>query len=120
MDDFAAREPALEYWFWKVYAGPLAFLVDFIVRRKVGRAEVRVSLWVDGEGRVERTTSQSWLAGQSEVTIASCQIRPTGSAGVVEDIFWDVKWDRGNHFLDTHPRWFGPLRFADLDVTARP
>jgi hypothetical protein len=22
--------------------------------------------------------------------------------------------------MDTHPRWFGPVRFADLDVTARP
>ncbi|MEP7158686.1 MAG: tocopherol cyclase family protein [Chloroflexota bacterium] len=120
MDDFAARAPALESWFWKVYAGPLAFFVDFIVRREVGEAEVRVSLWVDGSGRVERTTSQTWAATQSEVTIGSCQLRPTGSVGAVDDISWDLRWDRGDQRMDTHPGWFGPVRFADLDVTCRP
>ena len=52
----------LEYWFFKLQAGPLAFLVDFIIRRHIGQAEVRISLWVRGQGRVLRTSADSWQA----------------------------------------------------------
>jgi hypothetical protein len=31
-DDLAARNTPLEYWFVKLHAGGLAFLVDFIAR----------------------------------------------------------------------------------------
>jgi hypothetical protein len=54
-DDLVTRSTALEYWFVKVHAGDLAFLVDYIVRRAPGRAEVRVSLWTRGRPRVVRT-----------------------------------------------------------------
>ena len=120
MDDFATRGAPLDYWFWKVQSGSLSFLVDFIVRRERGQGEVRVSLWVDGKGRVERSVSEAWSASQSEVAISGCVIRPTGSKGEVADIAWDLEWEPGAELMDTHPRWFGPMRMADLDVTARP
>jgi hypothetical protein len=120
MDDFTTRGASLDYWFWKVHAGRLAFLVDFIVRRQSDQGEVRVSIWVDGIGRVERSVSQAWSATQSEVAIAGCEIRRTGSVGAVADITWDLAWDAGAVVMDTHPHWFGPIRLVDLDVTARP
>ena len=43
MDDFAGRDAPLEYWFFKVVSGDLAFLVDWIVCKELGEAEVRVS-----------------------------------------------------------------------------
>ena len=43
MEDFAGRDAPLEYWFLKVVSGDLAFLVDWIVRKELGEAEVRVS-----------------------------------------------------------------------------
>ena len=41
----ASRGAPLEYWFAKVHAPGLAFLVDLIVRRGVGAAEIRLSYW---------------------------------------------------------------------------
>lgn len=60
MDNFASREAPLEYWFGTFNAGDLGFLVDFIVRRRTGEGEVRVSLWVRGHGRVEHQLSDAW------------------------------------------------------------
>jgi hypothetical protein len=60
MDDFESRGAPLEYWFFKFNHGHLAFLVDFITRRRQQQAEVRLSLWVRGNGRVERACSPSW------------------------------------------------------------
>lgn len=57
MSDLAVRGKSLEYWFFRFNAGSLAFLVDFIIRRSLSIAEVRVSFWVDGLGRVERLSS---------------------------------------------------------------
>jgi hypothetical protein len=76
VNEFASRGAPLEYWFWKVNKGTLAFLVDFIIRRRTGRAEVRVSLWVDGRGRVERIDSDSWSADAANLRIGGCELEP--------------------------------------------
>jgi len=68
MDDFGVRRGPLEYWFAKVAGGDLAFLVDWIIRRAIGRAEVRVSLWMAGKGRVVRATSETWEASAAPST----------------------------------------------------
>jgi hypothetical protein len=34
MEDFQSRGAPLEYWFFKFNSGPLALLVDFIIRRR--------------------------------------------------------------------------------------
>ena len=57
--DVASRGAPLEYWFVKLHADGLAFLADFIVRRSIGQAEVRVSMWVRGQGTVARTYASS-------------------------------------------------------------
>ena len=42
MKDLEARQAPLEYWFLKLHAGDLAFLVDFIVRRAAATAKVNI------------------------------------------------------------------------------
>ena len=37
MEDFQSRGAPLEYWFFKFNSGPLALLVDFIIRRRQHR-----------------------------------------------------------------------------------
>ena len=78
MDDFETREAPLEYWFLKFNQGRLAFLVDFIIRRRQHQAEVRLSLWVDGNGRVEHAFSSSWRANPTKVTVAGCELEVRG------------------------------------------
>jgi hypothetical protein len=81
MDDFGTRGAPLEYWFLKFNQGRLAFLVDFIIRRRQHQAEVRLSLWVDGTGRVEHAFSSSWRANPTTVTVAGCELGPRASRG---------------------------------------
>jgi hypothetical protein len=45
---------ALNYWFWEFHVEDLAILVDVILRRRTGSAEVRVTLW---RGRADSTLS---------------------------------------------------------------
>ena len=89
MDDFLARGAPLEYWFLKVSSGDLAFLVDWIVRRGMGQAEVRISLWLRGQGRVLRAMGSPRVTG-STVEVAGCTFTPTLSAGAVEDVRWEL------------------------------
>jgi len=86
MDAFTPRETALEYWFWTFHAGDLAFPVDFIVRRGAGEGEIRISLWVRGQGRVEHLRSAEWSADSKRITIGGGQLVPGGSTGAVGDI----------------------------------
>jgi len=120
MDDFGARGAPLEYWFVKVGGGDLAFLVDWIVRRLTGRAEIRISLWVRGRGRVVRAQSTTWRVGGSTVAIAGCTFTPTASAGAVEDVRWELRCAPGRSRLDPVPVPAKLLRPFDLQLVTRP
>ncbi|MDP9464657.1 MAG: hypothetical protein M3P52_08545, partial [Actinomycetota bacterium] len=96
MSDLVVRGKPLEFWFLRFNTGSLSFLVDFIIRRSLGIAEVRVSFWVDGLGRVERLTSATWLAKGGSVDIAECTFDEHGSTGRVADIEWDLRHDLGS------------------------
>ena len=120
MDDFTSREAPLEYWFWKFHAGDLAFLVDFILRRSIGQAEVRVSLWVRGHGRVEHAVSGSWHAAGSDVSIDGRELHSRGSRGALADISWDLRWEPGPDRVDPRPRVFGPMHPLDMELLLRP
>jgi hypothetical protein len=91
----ATRDAPLEYWFIKLHAGDLAFLVDFIIRRVTGAAEVRVSLWVRGRGRVARTLAPV-RAGIDAVVVGESCFGPRGSSGQCEDISWNLAYEGGS------------------------
>lgn len=120
MDDFASRASPLEYWFWKFHAGDLAFLVDFILRRRIDEAEVRVSLWVRGEGRVERLGGGSWSADADAVLIGDQRLTSSGSIGAVADISWQLDWQPGPQLVDPRPRLLGPMHPFDMELLLRP
>lgn len=85
-EDLASRDAPLEYWFIKLHAGDLAFLVDFIARRATGEAEVRLSLWVQGSSRVERARTTSFRSAMAEVVVGDCAFTASTSRGAVDDI----------------------------------
>jgi hypothetical protein len=96
MDAFSPRRNAhLDYWFWKFHVGDLAFLVDLIVRRQTGLAEVRVSQWLRGVGRVVHDETSDWSASAAEVRIGRTTIQPGRCVGSAEDIAWDLSWHQG-------------------------
>jgi hypothetical protein len=120
VSDLAVRGSPLEYWFFRLNAGRLAFLVDFIIRRSVGTAEVRVSLAVDGRGRVERRNADTWVARGDRVVISDCSFDGEGSKGRVGDIDWDIRQELGgSRIYPAVPpiRWMHPF---DMEIVSRP
>jgi hypothetical protein len=90
-EDLASRNAPLEYWFIKLHAGDLAFLVDYIIRRASGRSEVRVSLWTAGRGRVARTYAEGRSSG-ADVFIGDDRFGPDRCTGSAPDIAWDLTY----------------------------
>jgi hypothetical protein len=111
---------ALEYWFWTFHAGGLAFLVDFIVRRGEGAAETRISLWLDGIGRVEHAGSSSWSAEPGRITTDHGTLTPGGSDGSVADITWDLHWEAGSRVVGPLPHGLARRSPLDLSIEIRP
>ena len=120
MEDFESRGAPLEYWFFKFNSGPLAFLVDFIARRRHHQAEVRLSLWVRGIGRVERTYSSSWRTNPTTVAIAGCELGSGASRGAVADVEWQLGYEAGSARIDPAPLAFKLLRPLDMQLLSRP
>ena len=90
--DLASRGARLDYWFIKFYAGELAFLVDYIVRRETCEAEVRVSLWVRGAGRVVVDRSTSWDT-DSGIRIGTNTLDDKRCHGAVDDVEWHLTFE---------------------------
>ena len=120
MEDFESRGAPLEYWFFKFNSGPLAFLVDFIVRRRQHQAEVRLSLWIQGTGRVERAYSSSWRTNPTTVAIAGCELSSGASHGAAADIEWQLGYEAGSVRIDPAPLALKLLRPLDMQLLSRP
>ena len=121
MEPFSPHDRApLEYWFWKLHVGDLAFLVDVILRRRTGIAETRVSLWLRGEGRIEHGPSPDWSANRELVVVGATELRPGVSQGALGDIAWDLRWEEGPTLVTPLHRaiaWMEPL---DLSIVVQP
>ncbi len=116
MDAFGPRDDAaVEYWFWKLHVGRLAFLLDFIVRRASGRGEVRVSLWLDEVGRVIHDETTALRLPPGDVTIGRSTLTPGAAVGGTGDVEWDLRWTSGDTFVNP----IGGLvaRFQPFDTT---
>ncbi len=120
MRDLAVRGSSLEYWFFRLNTGPLASLVDFIIRRRFGAAEVRVSLWVDGLGRVERVHSTAWRTEGETVDTAGCTFGPQRTTGRVEDVEWDLSLELGSSRIDPAVPPVRLLHPFDMEIASRP
>jgi hypothetical protein len=120
MDPFAPRTAALDYWFWKFHVGDLGFLVDVIARRHSGRAEVRVSLWLEGRGRVIHAETSDWSATPDEIVVGPTRLRPNGCAGSAGDVSWDLRWDVGGARVTPLPGPMAALEPFDTTVLTWP
>lgn len=120
MEEFRSRGAPLEYWFIKVRSGDLSFLVDWIVRRGSGEAEVRISLFVRGAGRVLRTRTDTWRDSDATVHVNGCTLTPASASGAVDDVSWDLTYDPGETRLDPVPLPAKVLHPFDLQLAGRP
>jgi hypothetical protein len=121
MDLFGPRERAgVEYWFWKFTIGDLAFLVDFIVRRSTGLAEIRVSQWLRGVGRVVHVETREWSTTPDRVQIGGSELTAGRSLGSAEDISWDLRWTDGDVSVALPPGILARLQPFDTTVIAWP
>jgi hypothetical protein len=119
-DDLRPRGAPLEYWFVRVGSGELAFLVDWIIRRGSAVAEVRVSLWVRGQGRVLHESSGSWHDDSTGVRIGGCTLTASRATGELGHVWWDLSYSPGSWLLDPAPALAKVLRPFDLRLIARP
>lgn len=120
VDDLRPRGAPLEYWFVKVGSGELAFLVDWIIRRAGAAAEVRISVWVRGHGRVLRGQSSCWREAGTGVEICGCRLTSSRATGELEDVRWDLSYAKGPWLLEPAPLPARLLHPFDLELTARP
>ena len=120
MEDLQSRGAPLEYWFVKVSCGDLAFLADWIVRRDSGSAEVRISMWVRGTGRVLRSRSRTWREDGTAVEICGCTLTARGATGEVESVRWNLACLPGPWLLEPAPVFARLSQPFDLQLVARP
>lgn len=121
IDDMATRGAPLEYWFARLDTADLSFLVDFIARRRRGTAEIRISVWVRGHGRVIRTVADSWTATDAGVIAGDAGTwTADGSRGRVADLQWDLTWEVGDDRIAPRAPLFSRLHAFDLELVSRP
>ncbi|GAA1998363.1 hypothetical protein [Microbacterium pumilum] len=77
---------ALEYWFFKVNAGPIALIVDWIERRRRGDHVLRVSVHSPYKREVLFDELPSWMPGENFMTTERC-------AGHAGEVSWDLTID---------------------------
>ena len=105
---------ALEYWFFKVNAGPVALIVDWITYRRRNENILRVSIHSDHERTVlfDRLPSPM-IEGQNFLTMQQ-------TVGQLSDIAWalDIECDDQRIEPDVFPA--NLLRMSDLILVSAP
>lgn len=105
---------ALEYWFFKVNAGPVALLVDWIARRKQGDYVLRTSIHSPEGRRVDfGQLPAPMIDGQNFITTRR-------SIGQLGDISWELD-------IDCQDEWIAPdvfparlMKMTDLTLVSAP
>ena len=120
MHDLRPRGAPIEYWFFKLNVDGLAFLVDFIIRREREQAEVRLSLWVDGSGRIEHAHVPTWSSETPFITIGDCSFGDGSTRGVVKDVEWDLSYELGQARVRPAAPPVSWLHPFDTDIVNRP
>ncbi len=120
MHDLSSRGAPLEYWFWTAHWPGGGAIVDYIVRRERGEAELRVGTWDGGVGPVTHRASRTWSVDPEGIRIDDAVLTAAGSQGAVEGVSWTIEWDLGADRVLPRPDWFGPLHPFDMEVVVRP
>jgi len=103
-----------EYWFFKLNAGPVALLVDWVIRRRERRAFVRVSSHAPGFRSVQ------FLDVEAADVLEAASRLPAVTAGRVGDTTWALE-------AEVIDGWIAPdvfparaLQMADVSLVSAP
>jgi hypothetical protein len=104
---------SIEYWFFKVNAGPIALIVDWIERRKLNEHVLRASVHSPYKREVIFEKLESFMPGDNFMTTQ----RTVGHAG---DVSWELEiMPNGDWFKpDVFPA--GLLKMPDLASVGAP
>jgi hypothetical protein len=105
---------ALEYWFFKVNAAPVALLVDWIERRRTHEQWLRVSIHAPGRRAVLFDKQAASVSqGQSFLTAD----RTVGELG---EVAWELNIELGSEWIDPNLFPASLLRITDLSLVSAP
>jgi len=105
---------ALEYWFFKVNAEPVALLVDWIARRRTHEHWLRVSIHSPGKRVV--------LFDKHASPVSQGQNFLTGdrTVGHLGEVAWELDFERGTEWIDPNIFPVSLLRITDLSLVSAP
>ncbi len=104
---------ALEYWFFKVNAGPIALIVDWIERRKLNEHVLRVSIHSPYKREVIFENLVSLMPGDNF-------LKPQKTVGHAGDVAWDLDIDPGQDWIKPEIFPAGLLRITDITIVSAP
>jgi len=104
---------AIEYWFFKVNAGPIALVVDWIARRKLSEYWLRASVHSPDKREVLFEKFTTFMPDDNFITTQ----KTTGYAG---DISWDLDIELGQEYIrpDIFPA--NLLKMTDTIIESAP
>ena len=103
----------LEYWFFKVNAGPVAILVDWIARRQTGNNSLRLSIHAPGRREVI-------FSERSVPMTADCTLEAGHTIGHLKDVSWDLSMEVGSPWIKPDLFPIGLLRMTDMALVSAP
>lgn len=105
---------ALEYWFFKVNAGPAALLVDWIARRRVNENWLRVSVHSPHKRAVLFEKRSASLFAERNF------LSTERTVGQIDDVAWELEIEAGGEWIapDIFPAKL--LRMPDLVLVSAP
>lgn len=104
---------ALEYWFFKVNAGPIALIVDWIERRKRKEHCLRASVHSPHKREVVFETLDTFMPDDNFLSVQ----RTVGHAG---DVLWELDIEPGHAWIKPDIFPMGLLQAADLTLVSAP
>jgi hypothetical protein len=103
----------LEYWFFKVNAGPVALLVDWIARRRLNEDWLRASIHSPVKREVLFEKLPASMPGDNFLT-------PHHTTGHLGDIAWDLEISPGGDWITPDIFPFAALRMGDCTLNSMP
>lgn len=104
---------AIEYWFFKVNAGPIALIVDWIERRRRKEHILRVSIHSPSKREVIFASLVASMPGDNFLSTQ----KTVGYAG---DISWDLDIDPGPAWIKPDIFPIGLLKITDTTIVSAP
>jgi hypothetical protein len=105
---------ALEYWFFKVNARPLALLVDWIARRRTHENWLRVSIHAP-EKRAVLFDKQASPVSQGHTFLSADR-----TVGHLDEVAWELDFELGVEWVDPNIFPLSLLSITDLSLVSAP